>query len=117
MAEQPARAQHDPRLILLDPRDNVMVARMRLPAGETIETGAGSAVLDRDVALAHKVSRRAIAAGETILKYGAPIGVATVAISPGCHVHVHNMRSDYTPTYHLEDERQPQDSLKTGAAS
>ncbi len=42
-----------------------------------------------------------------ILKYGAPIGVATQAIAAGAHVHVHNMRSDYTPTYHLEDERQP----------
>ncbi|MBN9470607.1 MAG: UxaA family hydrolase [Bosea sp.] len=96
---------HDPRLILLDPRDNVFVARTRLPAGEAIETGAGAATLDRDVPLAHKVARRAIAPGDKILKYGAPIGVATVAIAAGSHVHVQNMRSDYTPTYHLEDER------------
>lgn len=96
---------HDARLILLDPRDNVLVARVRLRAGETVETGCGRAALDRDIALAHKVARRAIASGEKILKYGAPIGVATVAIAAGSHVHVHNMRSDYTPTYHLEDER------------
>lgn len=96
---------HDPRLILLDPRDNVLVARVRLKAGETVETGSGQAALDRDIALAHKVARRAIAAGEKILKYGAPIGVATETIAPAAHVHVHNMRSDYTPTYHLEDER------------
>lgn len=98
---------HDGRLILLDPRDNVFVARVRLAADETLETGAGAARLDRDAPLAHKIARRAIAAGETILKYGAPIGVATQAIAAGAHVHVHNMRSDYTPTYHLEDERQP----------
>lgn len=98
-------AQHDPRLILLDPRDNVFVARMRLAAGETIETGSGAAVLDRDIALAHKVARKPIVPGEKILKYGAPIGVATEAIAPGQHVHVQNMKSDYTPTYHLEDER------------
>ncbi|WP_186420745.1 UxaA family hydrolase [Bosea sp. CS1GBMeth4] len=98
-------AGHDPRLILLDPRDNVFVARMRLPAGERIETGAGAALTDRDIALAHKVARRAIAPGEKILKYGAPIGVATAAIAAGSHVHVQNMKSDYTPTYHLEDER------------
>ena len=96
---------HDPRLILLDPRDNVFVARVRLKAGETVETGSGSAPLDRDIALAHKIARRAITAGEKILKYGAPIGVATAAIAPGQHVHVQNMRSDYTPTHHLEDER------------
>lgn len=98
---------HDDRLILLDPRDNVFVARVRLAAGETLDTGAGAARLDRDAPLAHKIARRAIASGETILKYGAPIGVATQAIAAGAHVHVHNMRSDYTPTYHLEDERQP----------
>ena len=96
---------HDPRLILLDPRDNVLVARVRLKASESVETGAGPAALDRDIALAHKVARHAIAAGEKILKYGAPIGVATMAIAPGQHVHVQNMKSDYTPTYHLEDER------------
>ncbi len=96
---------HDPRLILLDPRDTVFVARMRLSAGETVETGAGEAVIDRDIPLAHKVARRAIMPAEKILKYGAPIGVATQAIAAGCHVHVHNMKSDYTPTYHLEDER------------
>ena len=62
-------------------------------------------MLDRDIALAHKIARRAITAGEKILRYGAPIGVATEAIAPAAHVHVHNMRSDYTPTHHLEDER------------
>lgn len=96
---------HDHRLILLDPRDNVFVARVRLKAGETVETGEGMAVIDRDVALAHKVARRPIAPGEKILKYGAPIGVATDYIAAGNHVHVHNMKSDYTPTYHLDDER------------
>ena len=96
---------HDPRLILLDPRDNDLVARVRLKVAETVETGAGPATLDRDIALAHKIARRAIAPGEKILKYGAPIGVATETIAPAAHVHVHNMRSDYTPTYHLEDER------------
>ena len=85
---------HDPRLILLDPRDNVFVARMRLKAGESVETGSGQAMLDRDIALAHKIARLPIAAGEKIIKYGAPIGVATAAIAAGSHVHVQNMKSD-----------------------
>ena len=58
-----------------------------------------------DLPLGHKIARRAIAAGEKIVKYGAPIGSATVAIPAGAHVHVHNVKSDYTPTYHLEDVR------------
>ena len=48
---------------------------------------------------AHKLAARPIAAGETVLKYNFPIGVATADIPAGAHVHVHNMRSDYTPTY------------------
>ena len=46
-----------------------------------------------------------IAAGEKVLKYGAPIGTATAAIAAGEHVHVHNIESDYTPTYHLDAAR------------
>lgn len=98
---------HDPRLILLDPRDNVLVARVRLGAGEMIETGHGPAAIDREIRLAHKIARAPIRAGDAVLKYGAPIGVATMDIAAGAHVHVHNIRSDYTPTYHLEGEAAP----------
>ena len=55
--------------------------------------------------LGHKLARRDIAAGEKIVKYDAPIGSATAAIRAGEHAHVHNIKSDYTPTYHLEDVR------------
>ena len=37
------------------------------------------------------------------MKYGAPIGSAIAAIRAGEHAHVHNIKSDYTPTYHLDD--------------
>ena len=96
----------DPRLILLDPRDNVLVVRSRLRAGDALDLGGGAvANADKDVPLAHKVARRAIRAGEKILKYGAPIGVATADIPAGTHVHVHNVRSDYTPTYTLDSQK------------
>lgn len=93
----------DDRLILLSDADNVCVARLRLAAGETIGLDGGPARLDVDVGLGHKIARRAIAAGEKVVKYGAPIGSATRAIAAGQHVHVHNMKSDYTPTHHLLD--------------
>ena len=38
---------------------------------------------------------RAIAKDGQVFKYGVPIGRAKVAIEPGQHVHVHNIRSDY----------------------
>ena len=98
-------AGNDPRLLLLHPRDNVIVAAARLRAGETVSFEGWSMVLGHDVPLGHKLARSDIAAGEKIVKYDAPIGSATAAIRAGEHAHVHNIRSDYTPTYHLEDVR------------
>ena len=89
----------DPRLILLDPRDNVLVVRRRVAAGDLLAISGGTVPASRDIPLAHKVARRAIAVGEKVLKYGAPIGTATAAIAVGEHVHVHNLKSDYTPSY------------------
>ena len=47
--------------------------------------------LAEGVAIGHKLALRRIAAGEAIIKYGQPIGTATVAIEKGTHVHVHNV--------------------------
>ena len=51
--------------------------------------------------LGPKIARVAVAAGQQVIKYGAPIGRASRAIAPGDHVHLHNLISDYTPTYAL----------------
>jgi len=94
----------DPRLLLLDARDNVFVVRARIRGGETIAVGGIAVTLPADVPLGHKIARRDIAVGEKVLKYGAPIGSATTAIRAGEHAHVHNIKSDYTPTYSLVGE-------------
>ena len=94
----------DARLLLLDAGDNVLIVRARIPEGETILVGGAPVQVAAALPLGHKIARRPIAAGEKILKYGAPIGTATAAIAAGAHVHVHNVKSDYTPTYHLLDE-------------
>ncbi|MEZ5727992.1 MAG: UxaA family hydrolase [Burkholderiaceae bacterium] len=88
-------------LLLLSATDNVLVARRTLRVGETVCIDGVESVLAEAIALGHKLSRRRIEAGEPVLKYGAPIGVATEAIEPARHVHVHNLRSDYTPSYVL----------------
>ena len=33
----------------------------------------------------------------------APLGVATADIEPGDYVHIHNVTSDYIPTYTLDE--------------
>jgi altronate dehydratase small subunit len=41
----------------------------------------------------HKFAVRDIGKGELVLKYGEPIGVATMDIGAGRYVHVHNVES------------------------
>lgn len=89
--------------ILLHPNDNVLVARKLAPEGTNVELASGVITLTQAIPLAHKIACRDIAEGERILKYGMPIGIATRAIAAGAHVHVHNIRSAYTPTYALQD--------------
>jgi hypothetical protein len=105
VTEQSSRdANSDPRLLLLDERDNVLVARARIRAGEVIEVAGVSVTMRADIPLGHKLARGEIAPGDKVLKYGAPIGSATIRIGTGEHAHVHNIKSDYTPTYHLSGE-------------
>lgn len=90
---------NDARLLRLHPADNVLTVIATLDAGATVRVGGVEARVPAPLALGHKVAARAIAAGEKIVKYGAPIGSAICAIAPGEHVHTHNLRSDYLPTF------------------
>ena len=78
----------------IHPIDNVAVALQPLTKGETV---LGVTALE-DIPYAHKVALRAVSAGETVMKYGYPIGRATCAIEPGAHVHTHNMASALSGT-------------------
>ena len=49
--------------------------------------------------LGHKLAAREIRAGEKIIKCHAPIGSANRDIALGGHVHLHNIKSDYLPTF------------------
>ncbi|MCC7546267.1 MAG: UxaA family hydrolase [Burkholderiales bacterium] len=89
-------------VLLLAPGDNIAVAASDLPAGTEREVGGNRVVLEREVLVGHKFAIRRIARGERVIKYGAPIGVATQDIAAGEYVHLHNCTSDYIPTYTLE---------------
>jgi hypothetical protein len=54
--------------------------------------------------LGHKVASCAIPLGKQVIKFGIPIGSATEDIDLGDHVHLHNLKSDYIPTYTLDHE-------------
>jgi hypothetical protein len=94
----------DPRLLLLSPGDTVFVLRDQIAAGETVFVAGTAVAFANQLGLGHKIARVAMAKGDVVIKYGAPIGRATQAIAPGDHVHLHNLKSDYTPTYALESK-------------
>jgi len=93
---------HDPKLLLLDPADNVLVAIQTLEAGDTLTVAGQRVNVPARLTHGHKLAARAIRAGEKILKYRVPIGSATRDIAVGEHVHLHNMKSDYIQTFTLE---------------
>jgi altronate hydrolase len=76
--------------LLIADRDNVVVALRNLGQGDVTDGGLR---LTSDVPAGHKVAIRRIPAGETVVKYGYPIGVASADIQPGEHVHSHNLQS------------------------
>jgi len=77
-----------PRVVRLNPSDNVVVATARIPAGtpvpgEDMTTAA-------DIPSGHKIATRAIGRGEEVRKYGQIIGFASADIAAGDHVHTQN---------------------------
>ena len=79
------------KLIRIHPGDNVAVALADIRAGEVLEDLGLTAA--EDVARGHKIALNRIEAGEPIVKYGNPIGLAKSDIEPGAWVHVHNVRT------------------------
>ena len=73
--------------------------RLRCEAGQSARLDDAWITLVDHIPLGHKAAAAAIAPGEKVFKYGCPIGSATEEIRVGQHVHVHNLASDYFPTF------------------
>lgn len=80
------------KILWIDAADNVAVAIQPVQQGERLDLGARSLVAAEDMARGHKVAVAPIAAGQTVCKYGVPIGRALCHIAPGAWVHEHNMQ-------------------------
>ena len=68
------------------PGDNVAIAVRRLEAGTALAFAGGPRVLAHTVLEGHRFAVEPIAAGEPLLSWGLPFGVATAAIAPGDYV-------------------------------
>ena len=85
--------QSSNQLTRLNDKDNVALALQDIPLGTQLK-GLGLTAMS-SIPRGHKLAVRDIKAGETIQKYAQVIGVASVAIKAGDHVHSHNCSVDY----------------------
>jgi altronate hydrolase len=75
--------------IRLNPADDVVIARIEIPAGtELIKEGVR---VVGNVPAGHKIAVRDIAEGKPVRRYNQIIGYSTRPIRAGEHVHVHNL--------------------------
>ncbi len=96
--------------IQLNTDDNVVVAVGDLKAGTAIENNGS--VTQNAVPAGHKVATRPIGKEEYIYKYGQIIGVATMDIQPGEHVHTHNVDiSEYSRDYAIGSDAKSTDYI------
>jgi altronate hydrolase len=82
--------------IQLHHADNVVVALKSLPKASVLDVNGNGVPLRSDIDFGHKIAIKHIKAGEKVLKYGLPIGSATMDIAAGEHVHTQNLTTDYT---------------------
>ena len=79
--------------IAISSEDNVATALEALEPGRALDVGGQRVTVAAAIPRGHKVALRSIRAGEPVVKYGSPIGIATTDIAAGMHVHTHNVES------------------------
>ncbi len=90
-------AKIKPKLVVINAKDIVATAIEKLAAGTEVSLDyQGQPLIIKllsNISFGHKVALRDIKKGETIVKYGESIGVATQDIAKGEHVHTQNVES------------------------
>lgn len=78
--------------IILNPVDNVATALRMIPKDSVVNINL-TVKLIQDIHFGHKFAIADIEKGCKVYKYGTPIGVATMNIKKGEHVHSHNLQT------------------------
>ncbi len=86
-----APATADNSVILLHPKDSVVIARVHLAQGQVVQVNDQTIKAQAAVPAGHKMAIREIKVGDEVYRYGNVIGFATAAIGIGDHIHVHNL--------------------------
>lgn len=106
------------RFIKINPGDSVIVALSNISKGEIVTVDGLSVEAVTDVPAGHKMALKDIAAGESIIKYGEPIGKAKCDIKAGEHIHTQNLqtRLDEAVSYTYEPVSKENDTNVEGLA-
>ncbi|WP_245864032.1 UxaA family hydrolase [Fredinandcohnia onubensis] len=81
--------------IVMSEIDNVATLLQEAKLGDTVQFVLNGkrevVILKQAIPFGHKIAIKPIIKGENIVKYGQVIGAASADITPGEHVHVHNI--------------------------
>jgi len=87
----------NPKVLQLNPRDNVLVALQNLSSGESLSCGAVSYTLGSPVSAKHKFAARDLAPGDPILMYGVIVGKTVEPIAKGHALTSRNVCHEASP--------------------
>ncbi len=90
------------RILRINEKDNVAVALAEVKKGETVSVGFITITALEDISRGHKIALQGIIKGEDVIKYGFPIGSATVDIKAGQWLHTHNLKTNLGEVLHYE---------------
>ena len=89
-----------PQMLVHNPKDNVGVvvvedlkANTDMLCVVTEDDSDFRLTVQQDIPIGHKVALKALAVGDTVVKYGEDIGRVVKPIAKGEHVHVHNIKT------------------------
>ncbi len=93
--------------IRIHPDDKVAVALCPLEAGTVVSLDGREITLLEQIPQGHKFALADLAEGESVIKYGYPIGIMKAPVKAGGWIHVHNMKTALgdllTYTYNKQD--------------
>ncbi|NDV67134.1 UxaA family hydrolase [Bacteroides sp. 224] len=82
------------KYLQINPADNVAVAIVNLPAGEKFTINEIEITLNKDIPAGHKFALKDFTEGEDVIKYGYPIGHATMAKKKGDWMNENNIKTN-----------------------
>ena len=83
------------KFILMNLEDNCATALQQISKNSEIKINDKIIKINQEILMGHKFAIEDINEGDSIIKYGEIIGVATKDIISGDWIHIHNIKSHY----------------------